>query len=79
MKTNVQAMPENVKERVVAFICGDVSVMGFTFLKIPDEMMHLGWKITATLIIGLAGGVAGVAGKDLYAFAKRLVTKKNKS
>lgn len=80
MKTRVQAMPDNVKERMVAFICGNASTMGFTFLKIPDEMMNIGWKILATALIGVAGGIAGLAGKDIYAVVKRkfLFNKKSK-
>lgn len=71
MKTSVQAMPDPVKEKVVAFLCGSSSTMGFTFLKIPDEMLNIGWKILATALVGLAGGIAGIAGKDLYALVKR--------
>lgn len=72
-------MPESVKEKVVAFCAGNVSTMSFTFLKIPDEMMGIGWKILATLLIGLAGGIAGVAGKDIYALAKRKLFIKSKN
>jgi hypothetical protein len=79
MKTSVQAMPDPVKEKVVAFLCGNVSTMGFTFLKIPDEMMNIGWKILATALVGLAGGIAGLAGKDLYALVKKRVFINKKS
>lgn len=73
MKTRVQAMPETLKEKGIAFVCGNVSTMGFTFLRIPDDMMNIGWKILATILIGIAGGIAGVAGKDLYAAIKRKI------
>ena len=68
-------MPDNDKEKAVAFICGDLFSMGFIFLKMPDEMMHIGLKIATTLMVGLVGGLAGVAGKDLYAFIKPRIIK----
>lgn len=71
MKTRIHAMPDSVKEKVVAFLCGGGSTMSFTFLKIPNELMGIGWKIIATILIGVAGGIAGVAGKDLYMIAKK--------
>lgn len=70
-------MPEHVKEKVYAFVCGDVSVMGFTFLKIPDEFIGIGWKVAVTIIVGVAGGIAGMAGKDLYAYVKEKFKRKN--
>lgn len=72
----LQAMPENLKDKVLAFFCGNVTTMGFTFLKIPNEMSGIGWKVLATALIGLAGGIAGLVGKDLYVSVKRKIFKR---
>jgi hypothetical protein len=78
METRVNTMPANLKETITAFISGNVCTMGFTFLKIPTEFMGIGWKILATIMVGVAGGVAGVAGKDLYGALKRKIFVKHK-
>jgi hypothetical protein len=73
METNKQprtAMPEDIKDKAVAFITGDLTVMGFTFIRIPDELINLWWKVLITIVVGIAGGIAGMVGKDLYTLVK---------
>lgn len=64
-------MPGSFKEGVLAFFSGNVFITGFTILKMPVEMDGIGWRILATILIGIFGGIAGLAGKDLYAMAKK--------
>ena len=57
-----------VKENLWAFACGDV--MLFTFIGIPPEVSQLGWKVFSTVLLAIAGGIAGMVGKDLYVWVK---------
>lgn len=53
--------------KLVAFICGDLFVtLGQITGNIWADAGHFGVKLLATLVIGIAGGIAGVVGKDLY-------------
>ncbi len=55
--------------KVVAFISGDLAVTIWVFLGGLGNFWHtlgdFGLKIAATVILGIAGGVAGLIGKDL--------------
>ena len=55
--------------KVVAFISGDLAVTILVFLGGLGNFWHtlgdFGLKIAATVILGIAGGVAGLIGKDL--------------
>jgi hypothetical protein len=75
-KRNRLTMPDHVKEKALAFISGDAAVMYLTFIKIPDEVLSLWWKVVVTIIVGIAGGVAGMIGKDLYVYIKSLILKR---
>lgn len=72
------AMPD-IREKAVAFISGDLAVMGFTFIRIPDELIGVGWKVLITIVVGIAGGIAGMVGKDLYTLVKSLILKRKQS
>jgi hypothetical protein len=78
MKTRISAMPNDLKENITAFLSGNVFVTGFTFLKMPVALEDIGWRVLATILIGLAGGFAGLAAKDIYLFAKRWFKKYKK-
>lgn len=78
-KSNRPTMPEDFKDKAVAFITGDLTVMGFTFIRIPDELIGVGWKVLITIVVGIAGGIAGMVGKDLYTWCKRLLLKNKPS
>jgi hypothetical protein len=78
MKTRISAMPNDLKENITAFLSGNVFVTGFTFLKMPVALEDIGWRVLATILIGLAGGFAGLAAKDIYQLAKRKFFKKSK-
>jgi len=66
-------MANDVKEKVISFVCGDVtSMLYFTLSGILSDMTHFGIQVASTLIIGVAGGIAGMIGKDwLYPKIKR--------
>lgn len=55
--------------KVVAFVSGDLAVTIWVFLGGLGNFWHtlgdFGLKIAATVILGIAGGVAGLIGKDL--------------
>lgn len=76
IRFKMPALPESVREKVYAFFCGDVTVMGFTFIKIPDELIGIWWKIFITIVLGAAGGFAGLAGKDIYTWVKAYMKSK---
>lgn len=72
MTTNISG---KMKNKIVAFIMGDITV---TLCQILSNFWHdLGLfaiKIIATLILGIAGGVAGLIGKDyVYPWIKKIV------
>ena len=54
--------------KVVAFISGDLAVTIWVFLGGLGNFWHtlgdFGLKIAATVILGIAGGVAGLVGKE---------------
>ena len=67
-------MKMKIGDRALAFIAGDVSVTLFQIFigGIWADIGHFGLKIAATIILGIAGGLAGMVGKDLYnKFKKR--------
>jgi len=64
-------MPEDEKQKVIAFLSGDFVVTLFFTLGIWNDLAHFGVKVLATVILGVAGGIAGIAGKDAYNRVKR--------
>lgn len=64
------------------FLIGDIFSTGF-YLIFGDVVTHFILKAIGTLIIGVLGGIAGLAGKDLYpmlkAHIKKILTKKKKT
>jgi hypothetical protein len=64
---------------LTAFLCGDISVtMYVLFTGMMNDLMLFGAKLITTLIIGAAGGIAGMAGKELYPVLKTFFKKKFK-
>lgn len=59
----------------MCFWVGDVFATGF-YLLIGEAFAHFILKALGTLVIGLLGGLAGLAGKDLYPFLKKYLKKK---
>lgn len=72
-------MPQRVKDRFLAFIAGDASVTLFQVFagQIFADLGSFGLKVLATIILGIAGGIAGMVGKDLYNFYKSKKKKRN--
>lgn len=66
-------MPDKMKEKALAFIAGDISVTLYQIFGngIWDDIGHFGLKVLATIILGAAGGVAGMAAKDIYNYFKK--------
>ena len=67
--------------KAVAFISGDITVTIWVFLGGLGNFWHtlgdFGLKIAATVILGIAGGVAGLVGKDwLYPLLIKLLKRK---
>jgi hypothetical protein len=69
-------MSDNKRDKIVAFVCGDLIVTAMNILGIFGDLGHFGLKVLATIILGAAGGIAGMIGKDVYAWWKN---RKNKS
>ena len=61
--------------RGVCFLFGDIFSMGF-YLLFGEAFTHFMLKALGTLVIGMLGGLAGLAGKDLYPILKEFVKKK---
>lgn len=63
-------------ERLITFICGDISVTIWIGLAgILSDVTHFGLQVLTTIIIGAAGGFAGMVGKDIYNKVKKRFTK----
>lgn len=62
-----------MKDKVLAFLAGDISVTLFQVFigGIWADLGHFGMKVGATIILGIAGGIAGMAGRDIYNRLKR--------
>ena len=70
-----------MKNKLTAFFGGNIIVticqLGINFW---DELGSFGIKVLATLILGVAGGVAGLVGKDLlYPWIKKIFKIKTKT
>lgn len=62
------------KDKAVAFLCGDCSVTLYVMLGgIGVDLGHFALKVLATVILGAAGGIAGIAGKDIYQRLRPLI------
>lgn len=69
----------DVKQRILAFVCGDVVVTGWLkIVGILSGITQFGWQVFSVLVLGIAGGIAGVAGKDIYGFLKTEIIKRIK-
>jgi hypothetical protein len=52
------------KGNLLPFVCGEIlSTVYFLF---SNDINHFLIRIASTVIVGLCGGVAGLAGKDIY-------------
>ena len=64
-------MPDNTKSNWFAFLCGDLSVTLLQFIAGSwVEIGQFGLKVLVTIILGAAGGIAGMIGKDIYRWYK---------
>ncbi len=56
------------KDKTIAFLGGDIIVTIFHLFigGIWADIGNFGVKVGATIILGIAGGMAGMIGKDLY-------------
>lgn len=71
-------MSNEKKNKWLAFIAGDASVTLYQlFGGMWGELGVFGLKVLATIILGIAGGLAGLAGKDLYNHIKSYLKTKN--
>lgn len=69
----------DMRDKIIAFLFGDLFVTVQLFISgIIYDFGHFALKVLGTLIIGAAGGIAGMAAKDLYAMAKRHFKKRVK-
>jgi hypothetical protein len=59
----------------LCFAGGDLLVTLFTLLW-GGDITHFFLKAFGTIIIGIIGGVAGLAGKDLYPVLKKYIQSK---
>lgn len=59
-----------IRDAHLCFAGGDLLVTLFTLLW-GGEVSHFFLKALGTLILGVIGGLAGLAGKDLYPVAKK--------
>lgn len=65
-------MADDTKSKVISFIAGDLFV--FTYVHLNGVIYHIGefaMKVLATIILGAAGGIAGMLGKDAYSWWKK--------
>lgn len=78
MYQNLISMSDNKRSKALAFLCGDFTVT--LWLLWGQNFWHqielFGLKILATIILGIAGGIAGLAGKDIYTWYKSRKFKK---
>lgn len=59
-------------EQLIAFIFGDLFVtLWITTGDILADFGHFGIRVISTVVIGLAGGLAGMGAKDLYPWFKK--------
>lgn len=63
------------KDKMFAFLCGDFISMSFFLLYSSGWTLFFA-KLFSTMAIGVIGGMAGLAGKDFYAWLKSLASKK---
>jgi hypothetical protein len=66
---------ESIDKNSTCFLCADGFTMLFTMLW-GGELTHFIFKAAGTIIIGIFGGLAGLAGKDLYPILKKKLKKK---
>jgi len=59
----------------LCFLSGDLLSTSF-YLLFGSEITHFMLKAFGTLIIGIIGGLAGLAGKDLYPILKQFIKSK---
>lgn len=65
-----------MKEKLIAFIFGDLFVTAHIILAgIIHDFGGFMMKVLGTLIIGAAGGVAGMIGKESYPWLKKTFKK----
>ena len=78
--TNIlNKLPDDTNDRLRAFFFGDAIVTLYTLLGgIGTEIKEAGVKIVVTIILGVAGGIAGMVGKDIYKWWKMRKIKKQK-
>lgn len=67
-------------DKMIAFIYGDVCAM-ITFIigGIMTDLGHMAIKIVSTIVVGIAGGFAGMVGKDLFSRYKNRKKKNNQN
>lgn len=71
-------MKKVLREGSLCFLSGDLLTSAF-YLWIGNDFAHFMLKVISTLIIGIIGGIAGLAGKDLYPVLKAYIKRKIKS
>lgn len=55
-----------------AFICGDISAtLYLLYTGMLTDLGEFAAKLVTTLLIGAAGGIAGMAGKEIYPVLKK--------
>lgn len=61
-----------MKTKIIGFVCGDISVTLYViFAGIIHDFGGFLLKVLGVLIIGAAGGLAGMAAKDAYPIMKK--------
>jgi hypothetical protein len=58
-------MKKEVKDNIVAIIGGE-TLMLFSCAGIINDVSAIAMKVFITIVLSVAGGVAGMVGKDLY-------------
>lgn len=59
-------MSSEKKETLLAFFCGDILVTWLWAEHIFQDAGMFLLKLLATIVLGVAGGIAGLVGKDVY-------------
>ncbi|HUP13107.1 MAG TPA: hypothetical protein VM187_12860 [Niastella sp.] len=71
--------PMGKRLNFIAFLCGDISVtMYLLFTGLVNDLLLFGAKLITTLLIGAAGGIAGMAGKEIYPVLRTALKRKFK-